>query len=348
MTRNKFNFTLQNEPMKAIKYLFFAALALPMLLSCRGQISKKPPIHPNLNMDQQMRLEPQETTVFFPDGRVNQPPVDGTIARGHLRQDSEYYQGINEDGSFVTTIPVDVTKSFIYRGKDRFEVYCAPCHGLTGDGQGIIMTGGYGFVPAPTFHQERLREVEDGYLYSVITNGVRNMPSYAHQIPVRDRWAIVSYVRALQESQHVPESQMREYEVDLAAIQNEFKEEQAAREALEKAKAEAAAGGEVSIDKGKQIAQQNACLTCHSTDGSPSTGPTWQNLFGHEVTLQDGSTVTADEAYLTESIVDSRAKIVQGYPPVMPNYGYLSETDIQSLVAYIKSLSENAEEADTE
>ncbi|HEX6982647.1 MAG TPA: c-type cytochrome [Balneolaceae bacterium] len=325
--------------MKATKYLLFLALSLPMILSCRGQLSKKPPIHLNPNMDQQMRFEPQESTIFFPDGRVNQRPVEGTIARGHLRQNTEYYQGITEDSTFVTEIPVDVTKSFIYRGKDRYAVFCTPCHGLAGDGEGIIMEGGYGFVPAPSFHQERLREVSDGYIFSVITNGIRNMPSYAHQIPVEDRWAIVAYVRALQYSQHVPENEIKEYNVDLTTLRSNFKEQQAARQALEEAAA-AGGGGEISAERGRQIAEQNACFSCHSTDGSVIIGPSWKNLFGHEVELESGETVIADSAYIHESIVDPQAKIVAGFPPTMVPYDFLSESEIGSLIAYIKSLSE--------
>lgn len=330
--------------MKVSKYLLFAAFALPLLLSaCRGQKFKQQPIHPNMNMDQQRRFEPQEENDFFADHRAMRQPVAGTIARGHLKHNKPYYQGINKDSTFVKDIPVDVTKSFIYRGKDRFEIYCTPCHGVAGDGQGIIMTGGYGYVPAPSFHQPRLRNVNDGYIFSAISNGIRNMPSYAHQIPVKDRWAIVSYVRALQRSQNVGEQEIKKFDVDLAALQNAYKEKQAEAKAKEEAKA-AAGGGEVSAEKGRTIAENNACLTCHSTDGSKMTGPTWQNLFGHEVELDDGSTVTADEDYLTESIVNSQAKVVNGFAPVMPNYDYLSDSDVESLVAYIKSLSEaNAE-----
>lgn len=328
--------------MKAIKYLLFLAIGLPVLMSCRGQLSKKPPIHPNPNMDQQMRFEPQEATTFFPDGRVNQRPVEGTIARGHLRQNTRYYQGITEDSAFVTEIPVDVTKAFIYRGKDRFAVFCTPCHGLAGNGEGIVMEGNYGFVPAPSFHQERLREVNDGYIFSVITNGIRTMPSYAHQIPVEDRWAIVAYVRALQYSQHVTEDEVEEYNVDLAALQSNFKERQAAQQALEEAAA-GNGGGEISAERGKEIAQQNACFSCHSTDGSKIIGPTWKGLFGHEVQLESGETVVADSAYIHESIVDPQAKIVAGFPPTMPPYDFLSESEIGSIIAYIKSLSSAAE-----
>ena len=86
------------------------------------------------------------------------------------------------------------------RGQERFNIYCAPCHGQTGDGQGIVVQRGY--LPPPSYHQDRLRKMPDGYIFDVITNGVRNMPSYRHQVPVADRWAIVSYLRALQRSQN--------------------------------------------------------------------------------------------------------------------------------------------------
>jgi mono/diheme cytochrome c family protein len=112
------------------------------------------------------------------------------------------------------------------RGQDRYEVFCQMCHGLSGDGLGIIMTGGYGYTPAPTFHDDRLRNETDGYLYEVITNGVRNMPGYGYQIPVADRWAIVAYVRALQLSQDatldaVPEDQRGQLPVAEMPVQEE-------------------------------------------------------------------------------------------------------------------------------
>jgi mono/diheme cytochrome c family protein len=326
--------------MKATKYLFFAAIALPMvLMSCRGQISEKPPVHPNMNMDQQNRFEPQEQNTFFEDGRAMRQPVEGTVARGNLRQDKAYYQGINEDSSFVEETPVKLTKSFLYRGKDRYEVYCTPCHGISGDGQGIVMAGNYGFVPAPSFHIDRLENRNNGYFYSVITNGIRNMPSYAQQIPVKDRWAIVSYLRALQNSQNVDEEEISQYDIDLASMQQEHKDQQAA-EAAEEAKAAEGDSEEISVERGKAVAEENVCGSCHSTDGSKIIGPTWQNLYGHEVELEDGSTVTADEDYLKESIVNPSAKIVSGFPPSMVPYDQLSESEIGSLIAYIKSLSD--------
>lgn len=326
--------------MKVTKHLLLAAFVLPLVLSaCRGQLSEKEPIHPNMNMDQQRRFDAQEKNEFFDDNRAMRKPVEGTIARGKLKDDPALYQGINEDSSFVDEIPVDVTKSFIYRGKDRYEVFCTPCHGLTGDGNGIIMANNYGYVPAPSFHIDRIRNESDGYIYSAITNGIRTMPSYATQIPVKDRWAIVSYVRALQQSQYVPEEQIQRYDVDIAELQKEYQEEQMAAQARE----EAAAKGEneeVSAERGETIAQNNGCMTCHSTDGTDLVGPTWENLYGHEVTLEDGSTVTADEEYLRESIVAPNEKIVEGYPPSMTPFDYLNDSEINSLIEYIKSLSD--------
>lgn len=331
--------------MKFTKLLTIAAVAVPVLLAgCRGQKFEHQPVHPNMNMDQQRRFEAQEKNPFFADGRSMRMPVEGTVARGNLREDKAYYQGINPDSSFVAEIPVEVTRSFLERGQKQYNIYCTPCHGLTGDGQGIIMTGQYGFVPAPSYHQDRLRNVEDGYLYSTISNGIRNMPSYAHQVEVEDRWAIVAYIRALQRSQYVPEEQMQQYDVDLAALQQEHADRQAAEQARQDAIAEASGGSaeEVSAERGKQIAAQNVCNTCHSTDGTRLVGPSWQNLYGSQRPLANGSTVTADEEYIRESIVNPTAKTVEGFPEGgMISYDYLSDSEISSLIEYIKSLSDN-------
>lgn len=327
--------------MKILKYLQIALIAVPVILvSCRGQRSENQPIHPNMNMDQQERFEGQEENQFFADNRSMRQPVEGTISRGNLRQDKAFFQGINEDSSFITSIPVDVTKSFLYRGKKMFDTYCTACHGQTGDGQGIIMTGRYGYVPAPSYHIDRLRNESDGYLYSTIANGIRNMPSYAHQVGVKDRWAIVAYIRALQRSQNVSEDDIQQYDIDLASIQQDYEEKLAAQQAKE----EAAAGSsneEISAARGQQIYEQNACQTCHSRDGSDGIGPTHLNILGRQEKLSDGSTVTANEEYLRESIVNPNVKIVEGYDPVMAPYSFLSDAEVQSLIEYLKTLSDN-------
>ncbi|MEM1054088.1 MAG: cytochrome c [Bacteroidota bacterium] len=187
------------------------ALGLALVLSgCRGMKSDETPIHPNLNMDFQEKFEAQEANAFFEDGAAMRPPVPGTVARGQLRttDNAAYEYGRDENGAFVRGYPeeVEITPAFLERGQERYLIFCAVCHGPTGDGAGVIMVGnagqGYGYTPAPTYHSDYLREIEEGYLYSVIANGVRSMPSYGHEVLPEDRWAIVAYIRALQESQN--------------------------------------------------------------------------------------------------------------------------------------------------
>jgi mono/diheme cytochrome c family protein len=183
-------------------------VGLLALAGCRGMESSKPPIHISPNMDRQEKFIGQQENSLFEDRMAMRPPVAGTVARGFLREDSRFYQGREADGRLVADLPVPTTSALLSRGQERFNIYCAVCHGQAGDGKGILMVGnggaGYGYVPAPDFHVDRLRAIEDGHLYDVITNGIRNMPSYATQIPVADRWAIVAYVRALQRSQYAP------------------------------------------------------------------------------------------------------------------------------------------------
>ncbi|MGF1669863.1 MAG: c-type cytochrome [Balneolaceae bacterium] len=322
---------------KIISLLLFTSL---VLMSCRGQKTEKPPIHPIQNMDDQNRFNAQQENRFFEDNRSMRMPVEGTVARGLLKEDVEYYEGLQPDGSFVENIPMPVSESFLYRGKDRYDIYCSVCHGGTGDGRGIIMTGQYGYVPAPTFHSDRLRELPVGELYSAITNGVRNMPSYETQIPVDDRWAIVAYIKALQRSQFVPEEEMQQFDVDLAALIQQYEIEQMDREEREAARAEADPG-DVSAERGEQLYTRYVCNTCHSVDGSRLVGPSFADLYGSEVPLEDGTTVIADEDYLYESIVEPGAKVVQGYPNVMQSYNYLSESELHSLIEFIKAQSDN-------
>lgn len=314
--------------------------------SCRGQISEKPPVHPNLNMDQQPRMEAQEVNKFFEDKRSMRQPVEGTIARGLLKSDVAYYEGTDANGEWIADIPVEVTKELLYRGQERYDVYCSVCHGGTGAGDGIIMTGNYGYVPAPTYHQDRLREAPDGEIYSAIYNGVRTMPSYVTQIKVEDRWAIVAYIRALQASQNVSEDEINQYDVDVNELQNEYKAEQERLAALAEAR-KPEKEAEASVQMGEQLVGQYACGTCHSTDGSEGgIGPTWKGILG--TTTQgvnaegETITITKDEDYIRESIINPSAKKMEGYENgVMAPFDYLSNTEIESLVLYIKSLSDN-------
>jgi mono/diheme cytochrome c family protein len=151
-------------------------------------------------MDSQEKYKAQSESEFFTDHSTMRQPVEGTVARGYLREDTEYYQGKNAGGEFIEKAPIDLDINTLERGQERFNIYCSPCHSRVGDGRGIMINKGY--LPPPSFHIDRIREMPDGQVYDVITNGVRNMPSYRHQVNPGDRWAIVGYVRALQRSRN--------------------------------------------------------------------------------------------------------------------------------------------------
>lgn len=195
---------------KSLLHILVGGFILTAAFSgCRGTISEKPPIHPNPNMDNIDLFEAQESNTFFVDKRAMRLPVEGTVARGHLNEDSRLYDGKDERGRFVAKIPVSVDKAFILRGKKQFNIYCTPCHGGVGYGDGSVVE--FGLVKPTSYHIDRLRDVEDGYLYDVIKNGIRTMYPYASQIPdVEDRWAIVAYIRALQKSQNATLSDVGE------------------------------------------------------------------------------------------------------------------------------------------
>lgn len=178
-----------------------------MLSACRGVPFEQSPIHINPNMDWQNKIEAMEASTFFADGKGMREPVEGTVARNTLFSD-EKYTGKDQNGNFVKSIPVPVNKELVMRGMERYQINCTPCHGELGNGKGIII--GYGYVPPPSFHMERLQNESDGYFYDVINNGVRSMPSYRHQVSVDDRWAIVAYIRALQKSQAASEKDLNQ------------------------------------------------------------------------------------------------------------------------------------------
>jgi mono/diheme cytochrome c family protein len=166
---------------------------------CRGDLSSEPPIHLNPNMDHQQKYLPQAPSPLFADGRAMRPEVPGTVARGELHEDDHLYRGL-VGGKPAETLPVKLDEALLHRGEQRFNIYCAPCHDGAGTGDGIVVRRG--MLPPPKFDDDRLRAMPVGQIFGVITHGVRNMPSYAAQIPVEDRWAIVAYVRALQVSRH--------------------------------------------------------------------------------------------------------------------------------------------------
>ncbi|GIW44199.1 MAG: hypothetical protein KatS3mg077_1481 [Candidatus Binatia bacterium] len=151
------------------------------------------------DMQDQPKYKGFRPSEFFADGRSVRPLVPGTVARGHLHDDALLYTGkVGEN--FSPEFPFPVTLAVLQRGQERYNIYCSPCHDRVGTGQGMIVQRGY--KQPPSFHQDRLRQQAPGYFFHVISNGFGVMPDYAAQIPVRDRWAIVAYIRALQLSQH--------------------------------------------------------------------------------------------------------------------------------------------------
>jgi hypothetical protein len=153
-----------------------------------------------LDMQVQPRVNPLAKSDFFPDQRSARPPVEGTVARGQLHEDAYFYTGKsgNSPGDYL---PFPVTREVLDRGRERYNIFCAPCHSRVGDGNGFVPSRGFARTP-PSFHIPRLQKAPAGYFYDVITEGFGTMPDYASQIPARDRWNIVAYVRALQLSQN--------------------------------------------------------------------------------------------------------------------------------------------------
>jgi mono/diheme cytochrome c family protein len=152
------------------------------------------------DMHDQPKYIPLRPSDFFRDGRSERPLLEGTVARGHLNDDAAFYTGKGADGKPLDTFPFPVTKEVIQQGEVRYNTYCSPCHDRLGNGDGMIVRRGY--RKPPSYHIDRLRQVPNGYIFDVITNGFGAMPDYAAQIQPRDRWAIVAYVRALQFSQN--------------------------------------------------------------------------------------------------------------------------------------------------
>lgn len=160
-------------------------LALPAAAACRQDMHNQP------------KYRPLRPSTFFADGSSARPLVEGTVARGLLHEDEAFYTG-KVNGALVREMPIPVDDALVARGRERFNVYCAPCHDQTGSGNGMVVQRGY---RKPTsFHDPRLRQAEVGHFFDVMTHGFGAMPDYKHVSP-RDRWAIVAYVKALQLAQ---------------------------------------------------------------------------------------------------------------------------------------------------
>jgi mono/diheme cytochrome c family protein len=181
-------------------------VATVSVLGLRGTRFTKPPmdVFPEWafpGMKYQPKYKPQHESAFFADGRVDRPIPAHTVSRDALRNDDQLYAGKAADGSWLHGFPeaLAVDAKFLAHGRERFTIYCQPCHGALGDGNGI--TKQYGMGATPTYHDDRLRQMAEGEIFNTITNGKGNMLPYADKLRPEERWAVILYVRALQRAQ---------------------------------------------------------------------------------------------------------------------------------------------------
>ena len=198
--------------------LVFLCLLTFSIMGLRGRRTTEAPIMVFPDMDFQAKYKPQRASAFFADGRTDRPPVAGTVPYGRaaetvvadggvtladpdfLRADDRLYAGKEPDGSFVRGFPLPVTRALVERGRDRYGIYCQPCHGALGDGNGI--TRAYGMIATANYQDDRIRKMPEGEIFNTITNGKNTMLSYADKLSPEERWAVVAYVRALERARH--------------------------------------------------------------------------------------------------------------------------------------------------
>lgn len=154
-------------------------------------------------MRDQPRFEPLEASGFFEDGRSARTPPEGTVPFGAFRGDLVLYTGRNPDGQPASELPVSLDRALLDRGRERYDIFCAPCHDRAGTGNGMVIRRGFRPAP-PSFHSDRMRAAPLGHYFDVITSGWGAMPDYAVEVPLEDRWAIAAYIRVLQWSQAAP------------------------------------------------------------------------------------------------------------------------------------------------
>jgi mono/diheme cytochrome c family protein len=193
-----------------MRYVYYVTALLVVLTisiaGFRGRRSTQPPIEVFPDMNRQAKYKPQAGSRFFADGRADRPLPAGAVPRGRtiaqdpdfLREDDFLYRGRTAAGEFARGFPQQLAldEKFMQRGKERFTIYCAPCHGALGDGQGI--TKSYGMATTASYHDDRIRKMPEGEIFNTITNGKNTMSPYADKLGPEDRWAVIAYVRALE------------------------------------------------------------------------------------------------------------------------------------------------------
>jgi len=285
-----------------------------MVYNSYGKTTTKTRVHLVPDMDMQPRFRAQGASAFFADGRMSRLPVEGTVAQGELNLDTAWHQG--KDGAdYVQKIPSVVDEAMLDRGRQRFGIYCAPCHGHDGLGQGTVHKraslltdqGHAQWVPPTDLSAKRILEQPAGMIYETIGQGRNNMPGYAVQIPVKDRWAIVAYTQALGLAQSTAGPSEEELNAMTPAMRGEI------------------------------LFKDKTCNVCHSIDGTRLIGPPLNGRFGTDAKLADGTSVPFDDAYVIESIKDPMVKIANEYPPAMAPLPATDE-EIADLIEYMKTL----------
>ncbi len=185
------------RPRAILQAVLLLALVVSTTGCYRGCKSSRPPIHPNPNMDDQPKYTAQTESRFFYDGSTMRAPVPGTIAQEASLDAPSFDTGMNADGSFLTSNPLAIDKTVLARGERQYTIYCLPCHDKRGLGTGILFK--YGSVPTASLHDEQRMAYPDGQYFDVITNGFGLMQGYKYPIGPEDRWAIVGYIRKLQQ-----------------------------------------------------------------------------------------------------------------------------------------------------
>jgi len=192
----------------------FLVVLVISIAGFRGRLSTRPPVEVFPDMDRQAKYKPQAESRFFADGRADRPLPAGVVPRGRsvvadpdfLRAADFLYRGKAPNGEFARGFPpsLPISESFMARGRERYTIYCAPCHGALGDGQGI--TKPYGMVTTASYHDDRLRQMPEGEIFNTITNGKNTMGAYADKLSPEDRWAVILYVRALERARQGTEA----------------------------------------------------------------------------------------------------------------------------------------------
>ncbi|MAW60151.1 MAG: hypothetical protein CMJ94_04870 [Planctomycetes bacterium] len=304
-------------------------LIIPLMIIAYARFSTQdqPRIHLVPDMDFQEKYKAQNPSPLFEDGRAARPQLAGTFAMedDHLvLEDPGYYTG-KVDGEYLTEIPMPVTRELLERGRERFMINCAACHGYDGSGNGTVHKRALslqtaGWIPPSNLHQAYIAAQPKGQQFESISDGIRNMPGYKAAITTEDRWAIVAYLEALQGIEEAGAQQLW-----------------GAAPAVEDA-------GPVDSDplvaKGRELYTSKTCIACHSLDGTKLVSGSFLGLAGSERKFTDGTTAIADEAYLNESITNPNAKIVEGYTPGLMVIPPITDEEREALVAFIMSLKQ--------